>query len=262
MNRAAFYTALRSRTSGVFGTSLSAAQVEGCEAILDEAERRGTPLEHLAYIFATAYHESAFTMQPVRETLAKSDASAVAILDRAFAKGQLTWVTKPYWRLDANGKSWLGRGLVQLTHKDNYDELGKLIGVDLVSDPGKAMDMATAVKIIFTGMELGSFTGKALDDYIKGAKVDYYNARSIINGDKKGNGAKIATQAKAFEAALRAGGYVASLPVPTVPAPAPSPVPAPIDPPKPAVIVSAPVDDGNWLGKLMTAIMAAFGGKK
>jgi putative chitinase len=37
MNRAAFYAALHQRTSGVFGTSLSTKQVEGVEAILDEA---------------------------------------------------------------------------------------------------------------------------------------------------------------------------------------------------------------------------------
>ena len=52
MNRANFYASVRQRASGVFGTSLSQGQVEGCEAILDEAERRGTPLFHLAAIFS------------------------------------------------------------------------------------------------------------------------------------------------------------------------------------------------------------------
>ena len=42
MNRAAFFASVRSRTSGVFGTSLSQRQVTGVEAILDEAEKRGT----------------------------------------------------------------------------------------------------------------------------------------------------------------------------------------------------------------------------
>ena len=44
MNRSAFYAALRRRSSGVFGTSLSQKQVDGLNAILDEAERRGTRL--------------------------------------------------------------------------------------------------------------------------------------------------------------------------------------------------------------------------
>ena len=69
MNRAAFYASVRSRTSGIFGTSLSAKQVEGVEAIVDEAERRGTSLFHLASILAEAYHETGGAMQPVSENL-------------------------------------------------------------------------------------------------------------------------------------------------------------------------------------------------
>lgn len=72
MNRSAFYASMRQRASGIFGTSISQSQVQGIEAILDEAERRGAPLQHLAYILATAYHESAYTMQAVCETLATS----------------------------------------------------------------------------------------------------------------------------------------------------------------------------------------------
>jgi hypothetical protein len=67
MKRSAFYAALRSRTSGAFGTSLSAQQVAGMEAILAEAEHRSTPLGHLAYILGTTYHETAATMQPIHE---------------------------------------------------------------------------------------------------------------------------------------------------------------------------------------------------
>ncbi|MBB6357344.1 hypothetical protein ACFFTN_13740 [Aminobacter aganoensis] len=35
--------------------------------MLDEAQRRGTSLRHLAYILSTAYQETAHTMQPIRE---------------------------------------------------------------------------------------------------------------------------------------------------------------------------------------------------
>ncbi|CAI2934387.1 hypothetical protein ASC75_08020 [Aminobacter sp. DSM 101952] len=51
----------------MFGTSLTKGQVDGAERVLDEAQRRGTPLRHLAYILATAYNETAHTMQPIRE---------------------------------------------------------------------------------------------------------------------------------------------------------------------------------------------------
>ena len=41
---------------------------------------------------------------------------------------------------------------------------GAEIGVDLVKDPSKALELPIAVQILFVGIELGSFTGKALND--------------------------------------------------------------------------------------------------
>ena len=78
MDRAKFYASLRARNSGVFGTSLAQGQVAGMEAMLDEGERRKLPLRHMAYILATAFHESAHTMQAVRETLASTDAARIS----------------------------------------------------------------------------------------------------------------------------------------------------------------------------------------
>lgn len=206
MDRAAFFKAVR---SSLFAGKMSASQVAGTEAILDEAGMRGTRLEWLAYMLATAYHETARTMQPVRETLASTDDKAIRILDRSFAAGKLPWVKTPYWRRDKDGKSWLGRGLPQLTHKRNYEVMSPIVGVDLVADPNRAMEPRTAVKIMFEGMERGSFTAHKLSAHINGQKTDYYNARRIINGVE--SAAKVATYAKQFEAALRAAGYDLSL---------------------------------------------------
>lgn len=203
MNRTAFFAALRG--GAMFPKGFKDLQVEGAEAILDEAERRGTPLRHLAYILATAYHESAHTMQAVRETLASTDDGAIRALESAWKRGKLSWVKTPYWRKDGNGKSWFGRGLVQITHHPNYSKLGLLIGVDLVKDPSKALDLSTAVKILFVGMELGSFTGKSLSDYIANKRADYEGARRIVNGTDRA--ALIAGHAVAFEKALIAAGY-------------------------------------------------------
>ena len=96
MNREAFYASLRARGSGVFGTSLTQGQVDGLEAILAACD--GLPVTHAAYVLATAYHETARTMQPVRETLASTDDQAIARLDKAFASGRLKSVKNPYWR--------------------------------------------------------------------------------------------------------------------------------------------------------------------
>lgn len=269
MNREAFFAALRRRDSGVFGTSLRQSQVEGTEAILDACA--GLPLPCVAYILATAYHETAYTMQPVRETLADTDAKAVARLERAWASGKLKWVKTPYWRFDADGKTWLGRGYVQLTHKTNYARATKELGVDLVGNPGLAMHAPIAAKILVRGSMEGWFTGRKLPSYAAGDGFDYVNARAVINGDVKGNGAKIAADAKAFEAALRAGGWSARVneKPETVTRPAPQ-VKKPADPvikPQPApklgiagaiaVLLAAL---GVWLADLIEPIRNLFGG--
>lgn len=256
MDRSAFYASVRQRASGVFGTSISQSQVDGCEAILNEAEKRGTPLRHLAYILATAYHESAHTMQAVRETIAKTDDAAIRALESAWKRGKLSWVKTPYWRKDADGKSWFGRGLVQITHKANYQKLGLLIGVDLVKDPSKALELPIAVQILFVGMELGSFTGKNLDDYISNGRTDfgrtdYEGARRIVNGTDKA--ALIAGYAMAFERTLAAAGYK---PAANPALPGTDPTPAP--PEKPAKIEQSPVPSGNWLAGFLAFIAKFF----
>jgi predicted chitinase len=45
------------------------------------------------------------------------------------------------------GFKYRGRGLIQLTGKDNYKKYGKIVGVDLVSNPDRANDRDIAIKI-------------------------------------------------------------------------------------------------------------------
>jgi putative chitinase len=271
MNRSAFYASVRQRASGVFGTSLSQAQVNGVEAVLDEAERRSTSLFHLAAILSEIYHETGGQMQPVKETVYASskdrnppDATVIKRLDTAFAKGQLTWVKTPYWR-----DGWFGRGLIQVTHKVNYDKLGLT--------KQSALDLKTSVRATFDGMEKGLFTGKKLADYdylittnpaVPGYK--YYASRAIVNGDTAGNGAKIAEYAKAFEKALRSAGYV---PKTTLTAGTAIPVDLSVGKDftltpvaeakleKPVKIEQGPVPSGNWLSALIAALANLLKGK-
>ncbi|MDO6965802.1 peptidoglycan-binding protein [Rhizobium alvei] len=214
MDRGVFYAAVR---SSLFAGKLTQYQVEGFEVLLNalEADRDdGTPLslDHAAYMLATAYHETAYTMHPVRETLASSDDEAIRILDLAFARGRLPWVRKPYWRKDADGKSWLGRGYVQLTHKANYQKAAEKTGIDFVGDPSLAMVPEHAAVILIRGMDEGWFTGRTLDDYLDGVDesdavdlAEYRASRPIINGTDKA--AAIAGYALKFEAALKAAGF-------------------------------------------------------
>nr|WP_245296561.1 hypothetical protein [Rhizobium bangladeshense] len=172
-------------------------------AILDAWEKRfaQADLRWLAYILATAYHETAYTMQPVRETLAESDMRAVEILEAAFAAGRLSWVRTPYWRPDEDGRCWLGRGLVQLTHKRNYEAMSALTGIDLVAEPDRAMEMDAAVTILIEGMLQGSFTGHKLADHLNATTEDWVNARRVVNGTDRAE--KLANYAMAFNVALR-----------------------------------------------------------
>lgn len=233
MNRSAFYAELRKRDSGLFGTSLSQSQVEGVEAVLDEAERRDTPLNDLAYILATDYHETGRKMQPVRENLnysvsgllktfgrhriSRADAERygrsgsrkadqVAIANTIYG-GE--WGRKNLGNTQSgDGWKYRGGGLPQVTGRANFEKFG------IADNPDAITDLATSVRVMFDGMEQGVFTGVSIDDFID--EIDesddedlreFIASRKIINGTDKAR--DIGIYALAFEKALKAAGYVA-----------------------------------------------------
>ena len=200
-DRQRFFAAIR---NAPFSGKLSQTQVQGTELVLDQFEKTAPDgdVRHLAYMLATAFHETAATMQPVRETLAVSDDAAIIILDRAYAAGRLGQVTTPYWRRDADGKSWLGRGLVQLTHKPTYVAMSAVTGIDLVANPDRAMEPDVATTILVDGMLHGSFTGRRLSQLFNAQSEDWVGARAIINGRDRAD--LIAGYGKSFSAALTA----------------------------------------------------------
>jgi len=68
-----------------------------------------------------------------------------------------------------SGEGWLyrGRGLKQLTGKDNYTRCGTGIGVDLVSDPDKLLEpeyAALSAGWFFSANKLADFADK--DDFV------------------------------------------------------------------------------------------------
>jgi len=186
---AEFFEAVRP----MFGGSLSQAQVDGFKIIFEAWRKVGSGNERdLAYILATAYHETARTMQPVRETLATTDAKAKERLTKAWKSGKLSWVKSDYW-----SGGWFGRGLVQLTHRENYVKAGKKLGIDLVSDPSKAMIPEVSALILVRGMQEGWFTNMKLTD-----AADFREARRVVNGTDRAS--QIAMYADAFLSALDA----------------------------------------------------------
>lgn len=174
-------------------------------AILDACRTAGLLRNQTAYVLATSFHESAHTMKPVRETLATTDDEAIRRLEKAWAAGKLPWVKTPYWRKDAEGKTWLGRGYPQVTHKANYERIGARLGIDLTTDPNVMLRPEVAIPTMIVGMTEGLFTGKRLSDYITLQKSDFVDARRIINGTDRAT--LIAGYARAYDAALKAARY-------------------------------------------------------
>lgn len=172
-------------------SSLEQEQVNGLEFLLSKME--DDPLwrdvRHIAYAFATTGHETAWSFQPVEEGYYLGSKAKVV----AFQKSLRYY---PYF----------GRGYVQLTWETkkipNYSKASKALGVDFVNKPELVMVPENAYKILTLGMHQGWFTGKKLTDFISGSKVDYKNARKIINGLDKAT--LIAGYAKQFESILRA----------------------------------------------------------
>lgn len=276
MNKGVFFNLLK--VDGLFANGLTQKQVDGVNLILNEAGRRKTPTNYLAYAFATVFRETARRMEPVLETRQPNEEAnpsvdqAIARLESSFARGKLPWVKTPYWRKDKLGRSWLGRSYVQLTHLPNYEKMSKITGIDLVANPELAMRPDVALKILFDGMMLGSFTGGKFASYIDDIdesddldRAEYRAARKIINGTESAD--LIAGYAILFERALRASGYddgaglvIEHIPAPSpIPAAEPTPLPTPAAPP--AVIPPAPAPaeaPKSAIAALITLIASFF----
>lgn len=195
----------------LFAGSLTQGQVDGINAVLAEGIRRKLDLRWLAYILATVYHETARHMLPVIETRQPNEDSnpsvdeAIRRLDRAWAAGRLRWVKQPYWRKDAAGQSWLGRGLPMLTHRENYARAEAKTGRPFLARPELMLELEPAVEVCFRGMLEGWFTGRELADYFDAERSDFYHARQIVNGLDRA--ADVADYARKFGTALAAAGY-------------------------------------------------------
>lgn len=199
-NPQAFFNAMR---AGLLGPTLSAEEVKGCNAILEAME--GAPLSWAAYALATAYHETASTMLPIKEY--GGPTYFTRMYDVTGARPQLALANGNTCAGD--GPKYCGRGYVQLTWKNNYKRAGDKCGVDLAANPDRAMEPPLAAKIMREGMEHGWFTGKGFADYLpfkgEASRTQFIAARRIINGTDRAQ--QIADHALSFQRALSAGGW-------------------------------------------------------
>jgi predicted chitinase len=166
----------------------SQSQVDGINFILGEWDESGlTDLRWLAYMLATAFHETAQTMQPIRE-YGKGKGKKYG--KKIKMSGQV--YTQP-------DQIYYGRGYVQLTWYENYDNFGKILDIPLLEEPDLALEPSIAAKIMIIGMARGLFTGKKLSVYFN-KNTDWVNARRVINGLDKAE--VIAKYARIFYSGL------------------------------------------------------------
>jgi len=184
MDKIAFYNTVKAKLG-----RLNASQVAGFEEVLTATE--GQPLSHRAYSLATAWHETAATMLPVREAY---------------------WLSESWRKANLRYYPYYGRGYVQLTWLVNYQKADKELnlGGTLVKNLDRAMEPKIAAQIMRLGMDEGWFTnGKhKLSTHLPmsgtATREQYMNARRIINGTDEAD--KIEDYAQAFERALRDAG--------------------------------------------------------
>ena len=178
MSRTQFFNTVRKQ---LHQGKLNQEQVDGYEAILNELACYDLSTQEKAYMLATAYHETKYTMQPVREAY---------------------WMSEAWRKKNLRYYPHYGRGYVQLTWPFNYERADRELGLSgaLVTNLDLAMQPDIAAKIMIYGMREGWFTTKKLSDYIKNGKADYVGARRIINGTDAAR--KIAGYAETFEKAL------------------------------------------------------------
>lgn len=178
----------------LFYGSLPSFQKDPLTAMEAEFTRRGDlSLEQLAYIMATAYHET----------------------DRfkAYAEygkgGNQSYAAKVALYRNTSTKFY-GRGWVMLTWLGNYAKMAIKASTalgreyDIVNDPDLILKHGELNAFItFQGMIEGTFTGKGLDSYINIEETDYVNARRVINGLDKAE--LVAEYAEKFYGALYNG---------------------------------------------------------
>lgn len=239
---AAFFGAVRAARGLGHNGTLSQSQVDGFNTVIATCAAEGFISAEAAYVLATAWWETARTMQPI------SEMGGNAYFTRMYdVTGSRPDLARRMGNTRAgDGIKYRGRGYVQLTWRVNYERAGRELGVDLVSNPDRAMEPAIAARIMADGMREGWFTGKKLRDYIKpGSSPNFIGARRIINGTDKDD--EIAAIARLFLQALEASGYVRA---PVKPAPLPPRMPPDVEPIEPKPV-------GFW-GLLLSFILAIF----
>lgn len=178
INKAIFFKEYRTKLD----KNLTQREVNAIDLFLDNVNQNLNYfiLQEWAYTFATVYHETAHTFEPVIEAF---------------------WKTEEWRKRNFRYYPYYGRGFVQLTWLFNYEYFSRRLGLDLVNKPELALEVKTSFDILIIGCKEGIFTGKKLSQYITNGKPNYKSMRRVINGTDKAE--LIADYAKEFERILK-----------------------------------------------------------
>lgn len=144
-----------------------------------------------AHFFAQARHECGnFEFKPISENLNYSESGLRKIFPKYFKENEFKEFARHPEKIanrvyanrlgngnEASGEGWTyrGRGIFQLTGKDNYNKYGKLIGLDLVNNPDLLLQEANSLLVAL--------------EYWKNINGNYYADKDdILSITKKING--------------------------------------------------------------------------
>lgn len=168
------------------------------EILIEWLKDENWTVNEKAYILATVDHETMGKFEPVTENLTyKTTDRLCAVFPRRFPtkSSALPYVGKEMQLANylyggkhgnnsiSDGYKYRGRGLVQITFKENYHKFAKVTGKDLINHPELANQEDVAYYILTYGMFEGTFNGLNMGRYINKDKIDYINCRKVINPD-------------------------------------------------------------------------------
>lgn len=188
--------------NGVMGPTLDQGEVDGTRAIIEVF--MGLPASWIAYALGTAWHETAHSMQPVKEFGGKNYFHRMYDIE-----GQRPHVARRLGnKFKGDGVKYAGRGYVQITGRRNYEIAGKKLQEPMLENPDLALACSIAARIMKSGMVEGWFTGKSLEDYLPAEGYtlkSFINARRIVN--QMDDAEDIALYAVSFYNSLTYAGY-------------------------------------------------------
>lgn len=206
----AFFDTVRGPHKDALARTLTVPQVQGFERLIGMGGRFNLPLAHMAYVLATAWWETGFAMQPVREK------GGHAYLDK-YDTGRLAKVLGNTPEDDDDGQLYAGRGDVQLTGRRNYElatQKLRAFGVigatdDLILTPDLALRPDVSAAVIVIGMAEGWFSRSGMEAYLpssgSASMAQFVKARAVVNGSNKAH--DIAAIALVIQLGLTRGGW-------------------------------------------------------